>query len=67
MAFRYLTLTIHYKSKMNFTFEALEAAQTALNNLRELFRSTMPQKSPACNRLSEAMAGRAAQNTKKDF
>ncbi|MEK7502543.1 MAG: cysteine--tRNA ligase [Patescibacteria group bacterium] len=36
LAFRYLTLTIHYKSKMNFTFEALEAAQTALNNLREI-------------------------------
>lgn len=36
LAFRYLTLTIHYKSKMNFTFKALEAAQTALNNLREI-------------------------------
>ena len=36
LAFRYLTLTIHYKSKMNFTFKALEAAQTALNHLREI-------------------------------
>ena len=36
LSFRYLTLTVHYKSKMNFTFEALSAAQTALNNLREI-------------------------------
>ena len=36
LAFRYLSLTIHYKSKMNFTFKALEAAGTALNNLREI-------------------------------
>ncbi len=36
LAFRYLTLTIHYRTRMNFTFEALKAAQTALNNLREI-------------------------------
>ncbi len=36
LAFRYLTLMTHYKNKMNFTFEALEGAQTALNNLREI-------------------------------
>ncbi len=36
LSFRYLTLTVHYKSKMNFTFKALEAAQTALNHLREI-------------------------------
>lgn len=35
LAFRYLTMTVHYKAKMNFTFEAMEGAQTALNNLRE--------------------------------
>jgi len=36
LSFRYLTLTIHYRTRMNFTFKALEAAQTALNNLREI-------------------------------
>ena len=36
LPFRYLTLTVHYKAKMNFTWEALGAAQTALNNLREI-------------------------------
>lgn len=35
LAFRYLTMTVHYKAKMNFTFDALVSAQTALNNLRE--------------------------------
>ena len=35
LAFRYLTMMTHYKSKMNFTFEALEGAQTALNRLKE--------------------------------
>ncbi|MCL4406417.1 MAG: cysteine--tRNA ligase [Patescibacteria group bacterium] len=34
LAFRYATLTNHYRSKMNFTWEALEASQNALNNLR---------------------------------
>jgi len=36
LSFRYLCLTVHYKAKMNFTWEALEAAQTALNNLRRI-------------------------------
>ena len=35
LAFRYLTMMTHYKQKMNFTFEALSAAQTSLNRLRE--------------------------------
>lgn len=35
LSFRYLTMMNHYRSKMNFTFEALEGAQTALNRLRE--------------------------------
>lgn len=35
LAFRYLTMMTHYRTKMNFTFEALEGAQTALNRLRE--------------------------------
>ena len=35
LAYRYLCLTVHYRSKFNFTFEGLQAAQTALNRLRE--------------------------------
>ena len=34
LALRYLFLTAHYRSKLNFTWESLEAAQNALSNLR---------------------------------
>ena len=34
LALRYLFLTAHYRSKLNFTWESLEAAQNALFNLR---------------------------------
>lgn len=35
LAFRYLVLTAHYRSKLNFTWKSLESAQNALNNLNE--------------------------------
>ncbi|MCL5784361.1 MAG: cysteine--tRNA ligase [Patescibacteria group bacterium] len=38
LAFRYLVLTAHYRDKLNFTWESLQAAQNALNNLREIIR-----------------------------
>lgn len=34
LALRYLYLQTHYRQEMNFTWESLEAAQTALNKLR---------------------------------
>src|SRR5579864_2257391 len=34
MALRYLMLTAHYRSKLNFSEESIQAAQNALNNLR---------------------------------
>jgi len=33
LAYRYLCLGTHYRSKLNFTWKALEASQNALNNL----------------------------------
>lgn len=39
LAFRYACLQVHYRSKMNFTWEALEAAQNALKKLRHIVRS----------------------------
>jgi len=33
LSFRYLALTTYYRGKLNFTWEALEAAETALKNL----------------------------------
>jgi len=35
LAYRYLLLTAHYRSKINFTDESLTAAQNGLNNLRD--------------------------------
>ena len=35
LSLRYLYLQTHYRGEMNFTFEALEAAQTALNRLKD--------------------------------
>ena len=35
LALRYLYLQTHYRQETNFTFEGLEGAQNALNNLRE--------------------------------
>jgi len=35
LAFRYLCLNTHYRQKLNFSWEALAAAQTGLDNLRE--------------------------------
>lgn len=37
LALRYLYLQSHYRQEMNFTWEALEASQTALNKLRRHF------------------------------
>ena len=34
MAYRYLLLTAHYRSKLNFTDESITGAQNALNNFR---------------------------------
>ncbi len=36
LAFRYLTYQTHYRTAMNFTWEALEAAQSALEKLYEI-------------------------------
>ncbi|MBV9349155.1 MAG: cysteine--tRNA ligase [Patescibacteria group bacterium] len=38
LAYRYLLLTAHYRQKMNFTWEAAEAAQTALNRAQRAYR-----------------------------
>ncbi|MBI3952510.1 MAG: cysteine--tRNA ligase [Candidatus Doudnabacteria bacterium] len=42
LAFRYLLLTTHYRSKVNFTWESLTAAQNALNNLYEQISAFEP-------------------------
>ena len=37
LAYRWLCLSAHYRSQLNFNWEALKAAQTALQRLRELY------------------------------
>ena len=39
IAYRYFALGAHYRTKLNFTFEALEAAQNAFSRLRETVRT----------------------------
>ena len=36
--FRYLTLTAHYRQQLNFTWDSLAAAQSALKRLRQMVR-----------------------------
>lgn len=38
LAFRYLMLTSHYRSKLNFSWKSLEASQSSLNRLYDLTR-----------------------------
>jgi cysteinyl-tRNA synthetase len=47
LALRYLYLQTHYRQEMNFTFEALEAAQNALNRLRKEIAAYNGNSSPS--------------------
>lgn len=53
LAYRYLTLTAHYRSKLVFSWAALEAAQTALGRLRRAY-----QQLPAGGRPDAALQAR---------
>jgi len=44
LALRYLFLTAHYSSKMNFTWKGLEAAEKALERLREITKELRGKK-----------------------
>ena len=54
VAFRYLCFLTHYRSRMNFTFPALIAAQSALEKLRRLALEWL--RAPATNGASDAGA-----------
>jgi cysteinyl-tRNA synthetase len=60
LAFRYLCLGTHYRSKLNFTFEAIKSAQNALENfyekVRELKSKTEPGEAGRGGRGGEASA-----------
>lgn len=38
LAYRYFSFSAHYRTKLNFTWDAIKSAQTALNRLREATR-----------------------------
>ncbi len=44
LAYRYLVLTAHYRDFLNFTWESLQSAQNALNNLKNLVLAAREQK-----------------------
>lgn len=46
LAFRYLILQSHYRQKMNFSFENIQAAQTALHNLKKQIQALPLPTSP---------------------
>ena len=50
LAFRYLLLTSHYRSPMNFTWDALEGASAALTRLYRFFIEELPKKNGAGNK-----------------
>ena len=44
LSFRYLCLTAHYQSQLNFTWKSLEASQNALNKLYDFIITSPPDK-----------------------
>jgi len=45
LAYRYLCLTTHYRSKLSFSWTAMEGSQNALNNLYKIILNLKKQKS----------------------
>ncbi len=54
LAFRYLLLGTHYRKKLNFTWQSLKAAQNALNNFYEFFRTSDKSASISQNQYKSA-------------
>jgi len=54
MAFRYLLLTAHYRTKLNFIEESITAAQNGLNNLRDDLASLPVEPAEQAQSWSEA-------------
>lgn len=44
LSFRYLILTSHYRSKLNFTWESLQAAENSLNRLYDFIKTLLSEK-----------------------
>jgi len=55
--FRYLALTAHYRSKLDFTYEAMQAAAAGLRRLRRAVGEGADGEGPAPDLADEPMAG----------
>ncbi|MFA5125119.1 MAG: cysteine--tRNA ligase [Patescibacteria group bacterium] len=66
LALRYFFLGAHYRSKQNFTWEALDAAQSALNNLRTQLLSFRPSR-PDGGRVDKPLKNRFIAALEDDF
>ncbi len=56
LAYRYLLLTAHYRTPLNFTWTALEASQTALTRLQKMYFEELPRKGAASPEFMESFA-----------
>ena len=56
LAFRYLTLTAHYRSVLNFSWDSLASAQSALNNLQQAVAG-LPDGGDICEDCSQQFLG----------
>lgn len=56
LALRYFYMTGHYRRQINFTWESLKSAATALTKLREIYQATKGDQSERTNLSSEKMA-----------
>ena len=63
VAFRYLCLSIHYRSQMNFTFESLQDSQNAVNSINDFVFRLGAGKDIQKNKKIEA----ALKKCKEDF
>jgi cysteinyl-tRNA synthetase len=60
LSFRYFTFQAHYRTPLNFTWEALEAAQTALYRIYEAAAELAQSAEPASSPSDEAEAVRGS-------
>lgn len=55
LALRYFYMTGHYRKQLNFTWDGLEAAGTALSKLRQIYQATKSDQSQRMSLSSEKM------------
>ncbi|OWK27314.1 MAG: cysteine--tRNA ligase [Parcubacteria group bacterium GW2011_GWA2_38_13b] len=67
LSFRLLTLISHYKSQMNFTWEALESANNSLNNLHNLLILIRSSKNHIKNNENDDSIDKLLNKTRESF